>query len=175
MKTLQNVQIEEKDGRIIISGEVKDMPYSGFLTTRTTHGYVNPENMAHGRHIQSSNEAIFVRAAGCVIAIPNDVIIGIASVMEPATTFAPIFRKGSKPCCVKVISESRASIQWQISDAAFPESDKPDTKPPEAVWSDIAGAISETLDESLVPKGRWLRCVAKNTTGTTISRAVQKV
>jgi hypothetical protein len=50
----------------------------------------------------------------------------------------------------------------------------PNTPPPAPVWTVIDGQSGDSLDDKLVPEGKWIRCVATNAAGSTISRPVQK-
>jgi hypothetical protein len=148
------------------------------LVTRVSHVHVNPDNVKHGRRIQSSNEAVFLEAMGGVkVAIPNDFIAAVMAVVEPATTFPPHFTHESKPGSVKVVSEIPHNLQWQVSDHQFhiPNNVTEGWKPPEpAVWDDIAGETSEVLDESKVTPGKFIRCVATNAAGKSITPPVKK-
>ena len=176
MKTLANSKTTlSADGKsVTITADVLDAPWSEFLVTRVTHGHLNPANPRHHRHIQSSNAAVFVRAGRNTFAIPNDVLVAIAANIEPATGFAPLFKKGTLPPKVDVISETAVTFKWQVSDNAFPLADKPHTPPPVVAWTDIVGQTTNTLDEASVKVGQWIRCIASNASGTTISQPAQK-
>lgn len=162
MKTLTSVKVTVTGDDITICGKIQDIPFNGFLVTRVSHGYLHPEHMKHPRRVQSSNQAVFVEAPGIKFAIPNEVIAQIAAAAEPKTTFAPVFKRGIKLPCVSVISEIPHKVQWQISDSQ------------KGPFSDIEGATSETLDESKVPVGKWIQCVAINATGKTTTQPAEK-
>ena len=173
MKTLTNprttISTDGKTATIVV--DIEDLQFNAMLTTRVSHGHLHPEHMAHPRRIQSSNAAVFLESPGAKVAITNDTLAAIISVIEPRTSFAPVFKKSSVPGNVKVVSETPVTFQWQISDNAFPEGIYP---PPVAVWSNIDGATAETLDESKVPVGKWIRCIATNATGSTITKPAKK-
>jgi len=170
MKTLIDHKITVDSDKITITATIAERPFAGLLTPRVTHGHMHPENMRHGRHIQSSSEAVFVKSSSGGFSISNDMLVAIAAAANPNTSFAPVL-KASEPGKVNVISESEPSFQWQVSDDAFPKGQYP---APAAVWNDIAGATSASLDESLVKINQWIRCVVKNATGTAISAPAQK-
>ena len=174
MKTLLNPVISVAEGKITIVADIQDVPFNGLLTTRVSHMHINPDNMEHHRRIQSSSECVFCEFNGGKLAIPNEVIAKIAAYAAPESSFTPKFKRGSTPKGVVIASETPVSIQWQISDDAFPMATKPDTLPPEAIWNDIPGATSEKLDDSFVKSGQWVRCVATNLAGKTITKAVKK-
>ena len=174
MKTLTDPKITVTGDQITICATIKDLPFNGLLVTRVSHGHVNPANPSHPRRIQSSNEAVFVEAPGEKVSFPNSFVAAIAAAVAPKTTFAPILDQSSTPGDVKVISELPYTVQWQQSDDAMPKATKPDTLPPQAVWTDIAGENSEKLDESAVKVGQWIRCVLSNASGVRISNPAQK-
>lgn len=174
MKTLTKPQITVEGDTVTIVAKVEDLPFNGMLVTRVSHLHLHEENSRHPRRVQSSNEAIFIESPNGKMAIPNGFFAEIAAHVAPETSFAPMFRKCSKPCCVETVSETPVKFQWQVSDNAFPEADKPHTPPPAAVWSDIEGATERTINEDSVPSGKWIRCVATNSTGTTITKPAQK-
>ena len=171
MKTLIEPQITVDGDKITIVAKIVDQPFNGLLVTRVSHGHLNPDHPNHPRRIQSSNEAVFVESHRAKFSMPNDFVIAIATAVEPATSFAPLFKKHSVPGNVEVVSESPVSYQWQVSDNAFPTGTFP---LPPAIWNDISGATNATLDESTIKPGQWIRCVTKNATGTTTSQPAQK-
>jgi hypothetical protein len=172
MKTLTNYKIKlSDDGKSVsITADVIDQPFSGMLITRVSHGHQNPVNTKYIRRIQSSNEAVFVESRQGKFALSNDFVAAIAAVVEPKTTFAPHFHKNSVPANVSVASETPVTYQWQISDNAYPEASEPHTPPPAAIWTDIVGATDAKLDETKIANGKWIRCVATNATGATITQ-----
>jgi hypothetical protein len=176
MKTLINEKVVlSADGKsVTIIADVVDQPFSGLLVTRVSHHHVNPDNIKHPRRIQSSNEAVFMEAPGTKAAIPNKFIAAIFAAIEPKTTFAPIFKKTSVPGDVQIISETPVTYQWQVSDDAFPKATADRTPPPPAVWADISGEINPKTDLASVKLGQWIRCVASNASGKTISKPAQK-
>jgi hypothetical protein len=170
MKTIQNVKVTVTDGRMTICADLKDTPFNGMLTTRVTHGFVNPINPKHGRHIQSSNEAVFIRSKNGAIAIPNNVLIQIAASAEPLTSFPPVI-KSEKLGFVEVNSETPVLYQWQVSDDAFPVAEKPHTPAPPAVWKNIDGETKPELNMVAVKAGQYVRCLVSNFTGVETGKA----
>lgn len=168
MKTLINpVTTLSADGKqVTIICDVEDIKVNELLTTRVTHGHLNPDNQQHPRSIQSSNVAIFIRSRAASISIPNETFAAIASVVEPLTTFAPVFKKHSSGA-VTVVSELPLKFQWQVSENAFPEGTHP---PPVAVWTDIAGATKPEFDFAGIKPGQWTRLVATNLSGSTTTK-----
>jgi hypothetical protein len=172
MKNLTNPQITvSADGKTAtIVCAIEDSPFQENIITRVTHA--NMDVIAgHTRHVQSSNAAVFVRHRGWGIFIPNETIIAIAAAIEPATSFPPHFHQGDK---LVVHSELPVTLQWQVSDNAFPVADKPHTPPPPAVWADLPAQTAASLDANApVKPGQWIRLVATNAAGTTISKPVK--
>jgi hypothetical protein len=172
MKNLTSpvVTISEDGKTATIVATIEDTPFQENIITRVTHSHMDVI-AEHTRHVQSSNAAVFVRHRGHGIFIPNETIIAIAAAIEPATSFPPHFHQGDK---LVVHSELPAKLQWQVSDNAFPVADKPHTPPPPAVWTDLPGQTAASLDEkSPVKSGQWIRIVATNAAGTSISKPVQ--
>ena len=175
VKTLSNAKtVVSADGKTVtITADIVTAPWNEMLVTRVTHTHLNPDHQDHVRHIQSSNAAVFVRHRGFTFAVPNDVFAAIAAVIEPNTTFAPHFRRGTLPPKIEVVSELPMTLQWQVSEAAFPMAVAPHTPPPPAVWTDVQSQTAASLDESTLKNGQWVRCVATNSVGTTISQPVK--
>lgn len=175
MKILTNAKtVVSTDGKsVTITAEIVDEPWNEMLVSRTTHGFLNPNHQGHPRHVQSSNAAIFCRHRGFTVALPNDVWVAIAAAIDPNTSFAPLFKPGTVPPNIETISESPVTFQWQVSENAFPQAEKQQTPPPPTVWSDIPGQTAASLDESTLKDGQWIRCVATNATGSTISKPAQ--
>jgi hypothetical protein len=161
MKTLINPQVtvaeDGKSATIVV--QIVDAPFNGLLTTRTTHTHLNPDNMAHPRRIQSSNQAVFLEAPGVKVAMLNETIAAIFAAIEPKTTFAPVLKK-EKDGTIKVLSETPVKLQWQVSD---------DGK----AWTDVAGANARVMQSGDIKPGQWKRLVATNATGKFESRPVQ--
>jgi hypothetical protein len=176
MKTLSNPLITITGNKLTLTADIVDQQFNQILTTRVSHGHVHGEHHRHKRDIQSSSEAVFVKY-GChgAFALTNDFLIQCAAEVEPRTSFAPVFKEGSSPKGVAVISETSAQFQWQVSDDPTPKAVKDHTPPPPAVWTDIPGATKDSLDEAAVKKGQWVRCVAVNATGKTISQPAKNV
>jgi len=161
MKTLINarttVSADGKTATIVV--DVADYAFNALLTTRVSHGHLNPDNPKHPRRIQSSNQAVFLEAPGFKGSIPNETIAAIWAVISPASTFAPVMAK-AKDGSVKAISELPVSFQWQSS---------PDDK----TWTDIAGQTSQTLPDGIVAVGEWKRLIISNAKGNFITKPVQ--
>lgn len=154
------------DGKTLtIVCEVAEQPFNSMLTTRVTHSYINEMHQAHQRRIQSSNAAIFCEAPGgngatVKAAILNEALADIFAALEPLTTFLPQLKKLDDGK-VHVISETPVTFQWQIST---------DGK----TWSDLTGETKSNITEGLIKPGEWSRLAMTNSTGTNISKAVQK-
>lgn len=175
MKTLTNYKITVTGDKLTLTADIVEQQFNQILTSRVSHGHLNPDHQHHHRHIQSSSEAIFVKHMGHGFALSNDFVAALASVVEPRTAFAPIFKHSSTPNKVEVVSESPVALQWQTAPAEhFIESPTPHTAPTPVTWVDIAGETGDSIDESKVEKGHWVRCKAVNATGETTSRAVQR-
>lgn len=174
MKTLKNLVATLDGTKMTIVADVVDEPFNEWLVSRVTHGYINPENQDHPRHVQSSNAAVFVRHCNNGFFIRNDDLVKIATLAEPCTSFPPKLKDGSVPPKLEFYSETPIKYQWQVSDNPLPMATAPHTPPPPAVWTDISGQVGDTLDESTVEVGKWVRCVATNMSGSTISQPVKK-
>ena len=96
----------------------------------------------------------------------------IAAVVEPTTSFPPVFKKGMLPPAIDYVSELPVTIKWEVSDDAFPTGTFKDKKP--AVWTVIEGQTGKTLDETNLKAGQWVRCTITNAAGSTVSAPVQK-
>lgn len=172
MKNLTNPKITvSEDGKsVTIVADIQDTPFQENIITRVTHPH-NDVVASHVRHVQSSNAAVFVRHRGNGFFMPNEIIIAIASAIEPATSFPPHFHGVDK---LTVHSELPFTLQWQVSDDAFPKANKPHTPPPDAIWTDIEGQTKPELDkEAAIKSGQWIRLVATNAAGKTISKPVK--
>jgi hypothetical protein len=172
MKTLSNPKtVVSKDGKsVTITADIVDQPINENIITRVTHGHVDMI-ANHMRHIQSSKAGVFVRHRGYSFVVPNDVMVSIAAAVEPATSFPPIFHGVDK---LTVHSELPVEYQWQVSDDAFPVAVKPHTPPNPAVWADLPAQTADSLSkEAPVKPGQWIRLVATNATGKTISKPVR--
>ena len=168
--TQPKVTISEDGKTANIAVAIEDLPFQENIITRVTHPH-NDLIASHVRHVQSSNAAVFVRHRGTSFVVPNETLIAIAAAIEPATSFPPHFHGTDK---LKVHSELPVTLQWQVSDDAFPIANKPQTPPPPAVWADIAGQTKSELDEnSDVKSGQWIRLVATNAAGQTISKPIK--
>jgi len=161
MKTLIQPQVtvaeDGKSATIVV--QIVDVPFNALLTTRVSHGHLNPDNMAHPRRIQSSNQAVFLEAPGVKVAMPNETIAAIFAAIEPKTTFAPVLKK-DKDGSIKVISETPVKLQWQVSD---------DGKS----WTDVAGANAPVLQSCNIKPGQWKRLTATNAAGKLESKPIQ--
>jgi hypothetical protein len=162
--------ISEDGKTVTIVAKLEDAPFNENIITRVTHPHSDPV-ANHVRHIQSSNAAVFVRHRGHSVVFPNDSLISIAAAIEPATSFPPHFHQGEK---LIVHSELPTTYQWQVSDNAFPEADKPHTPPPPAVWRDIPSQTAASLsDNAPVNPGQWVRLMVTNASGKAISKPVK--
>ena len=161
MKALKNIQTIVKDGKVTITADIGEQEFR-FPCQQVTVGYLNPNNMAWPRHIQLSGEAIFVKAYGNGMAISNEDLVKIASVVEPKTSFSPLFKSMPTPntLTAEIISELNPDLQWQQS-----VDDKE--------WTNIEGATSATLDRTNIAAGTFVRCVASSESGATATPSVR--
>ena len=103
------------DGKTVTAVfDVSDQPFNSLLTTRVSHGFVNPLHPAHHRRIQSSNAAVFCEARGAKAAIMNEALADVFAALEPKTTFLPQLKKTPNGT-IQVISETPVTLQWQSS------------------------------------------------------------
>jgi len=162
MKTLTNskVTISDDGKTATIVADISDVKFDMVLMQRVTIGHLNPANMRHPRHVQISNEAVFVKAFGNGFAIPLDDIVAIAAAVEPKTSFAPVFKKSASDLTVEISSELNPDFQWQAS---------ADGK----TWNDIACQTSKTLDPQTVSAGQLVRCVASSDAGSMASNPIK--
>ena len=158
MKSIQkctfNIAADGKSGTMAF--EIVDAPFNRLLISRNTHNHSNPDATKHPRHIQSSNEAVFVFSRMIGFFIPNKCIAQLAAAVEPKTTFAPVFKKDGT-----VASEIPVTYQWQVSD---------DGK----TWTNINGETNPTVDAADIKPGQWTRCIATNANGSTTSNPTVK-
>jgi|ERR1700722_9493418 len=184
MKTLQGVKTTmSADGKsVTITADIIEKDFPQFMVQRVTVGHLNPANMAHPRHIQVSGDALYIKSFGNGVALSLDSLVAIAAVIEPKTSFAPVLKKlTADSLTVQISTELNPDFQWQISDDAFPKAKIPTPRPPSgtklvappAVWTDIEGQTTATLDPSKVKKGQWVRCVASSEAGSMTSNPVQ--
>lgn len=171
MKTLiyKSATLSDDGKSVTINADVVEQPFNSILTSRVTHGHLNELNVKHPRHVQSSSEAVFVKHSVHGVALLNDFLVSVAAVVEPKTSFAPLHVPSADLMTTQLVSESDVKYQWQVSDDPAPQGTFP---PPVAVWSDIAGQTSKTLDKSCIKQGQWARCVSTNATGSTIGKPV---
>lgn len=165
MKTLSQIQTKVDGDSFTITGKIIEKEFSHFLVRRVTIGHINPDNRTHVRHLQISDEAIFVKLPNTKfgLAITPDDLVGIATAIEPKTSFCPVFKKSGEPLTVEIASELSPDFQWQVSDEINVNQK----------WSDISGATAKTLDPSMVKKGQWVRCAAKSDAGSMTSNPAQ--
>lgn len=160
MKTIANCVTVVKDGKVTITADIVEKDFTRFPVQRSTVGYLNPDNIEWPRHIQISNEAVFVKAFAVGVAMSLDDLVAIAAAVEPKTSYPPKFKKADS-VSVEIASELSPSFQWQSAD---------DIRNP--VWQDIPGAVSSSLDAKMVQPGKFVRCVAKSDAGEMYSRPV---
>ncbi len=171
MKTLINPQttISADGKKCTVEFDIVEKEFSPFLVQRVTIGHLNPKNMRHPRHVQISEEAIFVKAFGNGMAFPIDDVVQMASVIEPKTSFAPVFKKSENPFTVEIASELNPDFQWQVcEDVSAGKQHRPNGE-----WKDIEGQKTITLDQKTVSKNQWIRCVASSEAGSMASNPIQ--
>lgn len=164
MKKLTNVVSKVVDGKLTVTADVTECAAGDyrFPVQQVSIGYLSDKNHQWPRHIQLSGEATFVKAFGNGMAINHDDLVSIAAVVEPKTSFPPVFKKRIPDYTVEIDTELDPDFQWQVSDSI-------DTK---QSWKDIAGQTTKTLDKSTVPPGKWVRCVASSEAGSMTSNPV---
>jgi hypothetical protein len=169
--TSPKVTISEDGKTATIVATIEDSPFQENIITRVTHSHTDII-AEHVNHVQSSNAAIFVRHRCHGFFMSNETFIAIAAAIEPCTSFPPHFHQDNGELIVH--SKLPFTLQWQVSDNAFPVAEKPHTPPPSAVWTDIPDQTAASLSEDApVKAGQWIRLVATNAAGTTISKPVQ--
>lgn len=161
MKTLTNVKIQVKDGKVTLTADIEDKAFS-FPVQQVTVGYLNPENMKWPRHIQLSHEAVFVKAFGNGFAISQDDLVRLAAAVEPKTSYAPVFKK-TENLTVEISSELDPELQWQVSERI----DKLQQ------WVDIPGEKSASLSRKPELVGKFVRCRASSDAGFTTTIPVK--
>lgn len=173
MKSLQNPKttISADGKKCTVEFDIAEKQFTPFLIQRVTIGHLNPANMRHPRHVQISEEAVFVKAFGNGMAFPIDDVVKIASVVEPKTSFAPVFKKTQNPLTVEIASELNPDFQWQTcGNKAAPNN--PKLNFPDENWVKIDSATSATLDPTKVKSGQWVRCWASSEAGGMASHPV---
>jgi hypothetical protein len=162
MKTLTAAKtVISEDGKTAtVTFDIIDKPYSFLLAQRVTIGHVNPRNMNHVRHVQISNEAVFVKAWGRGVAFDPDSLVAVSAVLEPTTSFAPLFEKPKTPLTASIVSELPYTVSWEFC------TDKRLTT--KSQWNIISGETIDSLTADKVPSGNWIRCRAKNAVGETV-------
>jgi len=170
MKTLVNplTKISADGKKCTVEFDIIEKEFTQFLVQRVTVGHLSKENMRHPRHVQISEEAVFVKAFGNGMAFPIDDVIKIASIVEPKTSFAPVFKKTENPLTAEVASELNPDFQWEIcGNVSAPNN--PKINRADGKWLKIEGATSASLDPSKVQKNQWVRCVASSEAGSMAS------
>ena len=175
MKTLCNTKTTiSADGKTAtITGDIVEKKFDLWAVTRTTHGYLNPKNMAHHRHIQSSHEALFVYSGQHYFGISHDDLVSIAAAIEPKTSFAPKLDKVEQDLTVHLESELNPYLQWEVGDKVTTEFKKNHFREEILNWRKIEGQTKPTLDKSTVKPGQFVRCVASSEAGSMTSNAVE--
>jgi hypothetical protein len=159
MKTLTKTKTVVNGNDVTITGKLADMRYE-IPVQRVTVGYMSGDNSRWIRHIQLSNEAVFVKAFGNGFAVENSSLVEIAGAIEPKTSFAPILKKPiGENLTAEISSELNPDFQWQKSASVAAG----------AAWSDIEGCNSISLDRAAVEPGTFVRCVASSEAGTMVS------
>ena len=176
MKTLLNPKaLLSADGKTVtLTCDVAELPYGSQLTRKVSHGYLHPENIKHQRGIIATSDVVLVESRYGKAAITNAVLAALGAAVEPKTSFAPVFKKGSSPAGVDVLSETPFTLQWETTDKPNPipqTHGKPMVQP---IWTPIKDATGPKIDESSIPVGLWVRCVATNSTGSTASQPAQR-
>lgn len=178
MKTLISPQARiSADGKTAtVTFQIAEKDFSNFPCQRVTVGHYNPSNIKHPRHVQITNEGVFVKYSGnkklVQFAIPLDDFVLIAAQIEPQTSFPPVV-KTLTSLTVEVSSELDPLYQWQVTDSIEIKSVPVGTKIADPVWADIVGQTSKTLDKSTVKTGQWVRVKAYSDAGAMFSNPVK--
>lgn len=164
MKTLANIKCSVVSGKLTIIADIIESQNGEFRfpVQQTTVPFINLLNPRWPRHVQISNEAVFVKASGCSFAIPLQGLIDIAASAEPRTSFPPVFNKQPKDLTAEISSELDPDLQWQVSDAI----DKNEK------WTDLVGQNTKTLDKAAVKKGQFVRLIASSEAGCMHSKPI---
>lgn len=163
-KTLVNVQMSAKDGKVTLTGDIAEVDFDVHMIQRVTIGYLNPDNRQWPRHIQLSHEAVFVSAFGKYFSLNDDDLVRLATLVEPKTSYPPIFKsKIADKLEAQISSELDPSFRWEVSDRI----DKAQQ------WSVIEGESSNTLSSPERFKGKFVRCVAFSDAGSMTSNPVK--
>ncbi len=164
MKKLTNVISKIENGKLTITADVAEAGAGEFRfpMQQVTVGFLNPENMRWPRHIQISQEALFIKAFGNGLAIPHEALVEIAALAEPKTSYPPVFKKDlGDTLTAEISSELNPEFQWFSSPSI-----KADVN-----WTKIEGATSKTLDKSNLANV-FVRCEISSEAGAVISNPV---
>ena len=162
MKTLTNTKTVVEGNKVTITAEIIDYSF-GMPCQAVTVGHGSATNIHHPRHVQISNEALFVKRMGnhvikkAELAWLIDELVDIFINIEPGLTDAPVFMQQPKPdslAAIVVNSELPYTVLWEWS---------PDGK---TDWT--------TADKAAIPDGAFHRCTATNAAGSTLSNVVKQ-
>ncbi len=161
MKTLTNHKVEVANGKLTITADIveADPGQFKFPAQQQTVTWINPHNHAWHRHVQISNEAVFVKAFANGLAVPLHMLVEVAGRVEPKTSYPPFFRRQSD-LKVEISSELEPDFQWQVSDKIGVLQS----------WSNIDGETKLGLDVSKVNKGQFVRLKASSEAGEMFSQ-----
>jgi len=159
MKIITSTKTVVEGNKITITAELSEKEFQ-LPVQLTTIGHGVATNIHHPRHVQISNEALFVKRMhsqtkrGAAVAWLIDELVDIFVNIEPGLTDAPVFVQQPKPDLLDatVNSEIPFTLAWEQSD---------DCK----TWL--------TTDKSIVVPGKFYRAIATNAAGSTISNAVK--
>lgn len=169
MKTLSFDKITVEGNQVTIVGTVSDAVFNN----RAQQVTVNEPNSKHpqwARNLQISNEAVFMKRAGCqTFAVKKSDFSKLARTVEPTLSWKPHITKqpvsvqvtgsGSATFTVEAVSEdSPMTYQWQTT------VDKGKT------WTDVPNATAATFSTSA--EGVF-KCNVTNSVGTSYSNAAQ--
>lgn len=161
MKTLTNLKSTVSNGKITITADIVEREFKGPVQ-QTTMLDIPDGNQQWVRHVQLSNKAFFIKRLGNGLALPvEEWIAEVANKVEPKLTYAPLPKKTG--LTVEFSSELNPDLQWQAADKA---------NAPEAEWNNIEGATSASLVPDAIPKGKFVRCLAKSSAGATATPPV---
>lgn len=164
MKTLTNLKIKVDGNKATIECDIVDKQFL-HPSQQTTVGHLADDNLTWARHIQLSQEAVFVKRIGCGgMAIPVEDLVAIAPFVEPRLTWAPKMEepKGDDlNIRVAFVSELKVKLQWQISDDG------------KEGWTDIEGATSDAVSRKDLPAGKFVRCKAESDAGAVVTPPVK--
>lgn len=159
MKTLIPISVSQSDGKVTVEFSYGDKQYSKYNIRQVTLLHFAEGNPTWVRHVQISEEGLFVKRMGQGLALDLDEwVTKVANVLEPQLACPPKGKVIKTPNLLKaeINSELNPTFQWQYAD-------KPNT--PSEQWQDITGETTDILSVKPELKGKFARCFAKSDAG----------